>query len=215
LISAGYLVAIATWALFEWRELLAMSPNEFGDLLAGISSPLAFFWLVFGFLQQGQELQASVGALELQSKELNDSVKQQKALAALSAERLQNEINRQRREEQGAESSAQPVFELRNGRDADGQACWFSFRNVGPSCMNAQIMVEGSQQAFQTNLATDRKIVFRRALSEMSAPFEGELIYDDARGNRRGQTFLVPIGFDDDGEKTYLTPRLFHAIEQH
>jgi hypothetical protein len=45
--------------------------NEKGDFLAGLFSPLAFLWLVLGFVQQGQELR-------LQIEELNESVKAQR-----------------------------------------------------------------------------------------------------------------------------------------
>lgn len=51
--------------------------NEKGDFLAGVFSPLAFLWLVFGYLQQGQELKQNTEALRLQVKELNNSVEQQ------------------------------------------------------------------------------------------------------------------------------------------
>lgn len=54
---------------FEKLEL-----HEKGDFLAGLFAPLAFFWLVLGFIQQGQEL-------KLQIKELNESVKAQNAQA--------------------------------------------------------------------------------------------------------------------------------------
>lgn len=47
-----------------------MSLNEFGDFLAGTSASLAFLWLVFGYLQQGDELKQSNRTLELQVEEL-------------------------------------------------------------------------------------------------------------------------------------------------
>lgn len=49
--------------------------NEFGDFLAGFAAPLAFFWLVLGFFQQGEELR-------LQAKELRAAVKQAAAQAS-------------------------------------------------------------------------------------------------------------------------------------
>ena len=69
--------------------------NEVGDFLAGVFAPLAFFWLVRGFYQQGkgleqnsialnlqaQELQASTEALNLQVQEMKASVEQQKQMA--------------------------------------------------------------------------------------------------------------------------------------
>lgn len=62
--------------------------NEKGDLLAGIFSPLAFLWLVYGYLQQGQELKQNTLALSLQAQELQNSVEQQKVLANAALEQL-------------------------------------------------------------------------------------------------------------------------------
>lgn len=58
----------------------ALKLNEKGDLLAGIFSPLAFLWLVYGYLQQGQELKLNTQALTIQAEELaisNTSLKKQ------------------------------------------------------------------------------------------------------------------------------------------
>lgn len=54
--------------------------NEKGDFLAGVFSPLAFLWLVYGYLQQGQELKLNTQALTMQAEELaisNTSLKKQ------------------------------------------------------------------------------------------------------------------------------------------
>ncbi|WP_119055181.1 hypothetical protein [Acinetobacter colistiniresistens] len=70
--------------------------NEKGDVLAGIFSPLAFLWLVYGYLQQGQELKQNTLALSLQAQELKNSVEQQKVLANAALEQLnilRNEFN--------------------------------------------------------------------------------------------------------------------------
>lgn len=73
-LSALILIFCAIYFWSEWPEIIAMKPNEFGDLLAGILGPLALLWLVLGFFQQGEELRQSVKALELQSEELRNSV---------------------------------------------------------------------------------------------------------------------------------------------
>lgn len=67
--------------------------NELGDFLAGVFGPLAIFWLILGFLQQGKELQQSTKALELQAKELKNSVEQQKGLVNATKEQI-TEIRR-------------------------------------------------------------------------------------------------------------------------
>lgn len=60
---------MTAYSVAELDDLLKLSGNEFGDFLAGVFSPLAFLWLVLGFFQQGQELRASIHALELQGDE--------------------------------------------------------------------------------------------------------------------------------------------------
>ncbi len=70
-----------------------MKPNKWGDLFAGAFAPLAFPWLVLGYLQQGEELQLSTRALLLQAEELRNSVEQQRALVEVS--RLQVESERE------------------------------------------------------------------------------------------------------------------------
>lgn len=51
------------------QELASLKPNEVGDLAAGIAAPLAFWWLVLGYYQQGEELRLSNEALKKQSEE--------------------------------------------------------------------------------------------------------------------------------------------------
>src|SRR5690606_28462724 len=42
------------------------SLNELGDFLAGIFAPVAFFWLILGYVQQGKQLEQNTKALEQQ-----------------------------------------------------------------------------------------------------------------------------------------------------
>ncbi|MHC3125753.1 hypothetical protein NL42_19155, partial [Acinetobacter sp. GN11] len=51
-----------------------MPLNEVGDFLAGVFAPVAFFYLYLGYIQQGTELKQNTRALNLQAKELQNSV---------------------------------------------------------------------------------------------------------------------------------------------
>ena len=69
--------------------------NELGDFLAGIFAPVAFFWLILGYVQQGKQLDQNTKALEqqeralqLQIDEMRESVKQQGKLAELRSEQI-------------------------------------------------------------------------------------------------------------------------------
>jgi hypothetical protein len=63
--------------------------NELGDFLAGSFGPIAFLWLVLGFLQQGRELKLSTDALHLQAQELKHSVEQQSIMADAAVKQIE------------------------------------------------------------------------------------------------------------------------------
>lgn len=62
------------WLIFIYSKIhngaLPVNLNEFGDFVAGAFAPLAFFWLVRGFYQQGKGLEQNSKALKLQAIEL-------------------------------------------------------------------------------------------------------------------------------------------------
>lgn len=77
----GLRILIASMASIVWVILAAslllgsavpfgLSPNEFGDLLAGVVAPLAFFWFVIGYFQQSEELSQNTAAIQQQAEEL-------------------------------------------------------------------------------------------------------------------------------------------------
>lgn len=70
-------------------EIKQLGLNEVGDFLAGAFGPLAIFWLVLGFFQQGSELRNSILALNLQTKEFEKSVKAQSDLAKSSSAQIE------------------------------------------------------------------------------------------------------------------------------
>lgn len=68
-----------SWLIFIYFKIhngvLPEDLNEFGDFIAGAFAPLAFFWLVRGFYQQGKGLKQNSEALTLQADELSNSTK--------------------------------------------------------------------------------------------------------------------------------------------
>lgn len=74
----------------RFDELLLLKLSEIGDLSAGIFGPVAFLWLVLGYIQQGRELRLSSEALQLQAQELSNSVAQQCEMVAAQKTNLQN-----------------------------------------------------------------------------------------------------------------------------
>jgi hypothetical protein len=53
---------------------LDMNLNELGDYLAGVFSPLAFLWLIYGYFKQNSELRLNRKSLENQIEEFKKSV---------------------------------------------------------------------------------------------------------------------------------------------
>ena len=60
--------------------------NELGDFLAGIFAPIAFFWLILGYIQQGKQLDQNTKALEQQEKALQLQIDEMKAGVKQQAE---------------------------------------------------------------------------------------------------------------------------------
>lgn len=95
-LTIAYVCCMGAYVWCEWDHLLMMKPSEFGDFMAGAFGPLALFWLVCGYFQQGAELRQNTDALKLQSEalerqveELEMSVQHQAELAAASRDALE------------------------------------------------------------------------------------------------------------------------------
>jgi len=88
-LTLTYLVIVAVVIWGRADSLMTMPLNEVGDFLAGAFGPVAFLWLVFGFLQQGDELRQGTKALELQAFELKNSVQQQSIMAAAATQQIE------------------------------------------------------------------------------------------------------------------------------
>ena len=86
----GFVVSVLWLGVMAWVVLhdptaaRVMKPDEWGNFFAGFFAPLAFLWLVLGYMQQGQELQLSTQALLLQAEELKNSVQQQRDLVEVT-----------------------------------------------------------------------------------------------------------------------------------
>jgi hypothetical protein len=105
-----YLVIIAATVAFKFEKFLALELNELGDFLAGAFGPIAFLWLVLGFLQQGRELKLSTDALQLQAQELKNSVQQQSIMASAATQQIESQRAALLLQEKEIERSISPIF---------------------------------------------------------------------------------------------------------
>ncbi len=111
-ISLVWLGAVTYLACRDTTAFAEMTPNEWGDFFAGSFAPLAFFWLVLGYLQQGDELRLSTEALQLQAEELSNSVQQQRALVEVSRQQVESEREALAFERRLREELSEPKFSV-------------------------------------------------------------------------------------------------------
>ena len=84
-LTAIYVAGLVIYLWVQGQNPASLDLNELGDFLGGVSSPLAFLWLVLGFFQQGREIRLSNKALQLQAAEMRRSVDEHRRLAGGSA----------------------------------------------------------------------------------------------------------------------------------
>ncbi|PBJ02049.1 hypothetical protein [Pseudomonas sp. ACN5] len=127
----------------RFEELIVLKLNEIGDLAAGVFGPLAFLWLVLGYIQQGRELKLSSQALLLQAHELKESVKQQTELNHVTRESLRNQ-----------NLTLEPVFHIHFESMSDDfiegdryENAHFSLHNVGAQCEHVAVCVMANDRS--------------------------------------------------------------------
>lgn len=110
-----YLAVLATYSFASWAEIRAMQPNNLGDFLAGAFSPMAFAWLVLGFIQQGIELRQNSAALILQAEELRSAAKHAGDMVEL--QRKDFELRIQELEETRHKESAAQAAQIKRAEE--------------------------------------------------------------------------------------------------
>ena len=80
-LSAVYVLGVAIYLIVQGQNPADLRLNELGDFLGGVSSPLAFLWLVLGFFQQSREIRLSNKALQMQAQEMRKGVEEHRRLA--------------------------------------------------------------------------------------------------------------------------------------
>ena len=133
-LSAIYLFLL--WGVIEGRvaSLNTMDLNSVGDFLAGAFGPIAIFWLVLGFFQQGYELRQNNKALALQALELKNSVDQQKDLVEVTRAQVQMELDSVRASRERRANEIRPFFVAEDAGGAhtgDRHELAFSISNLG------------------------------------------------------------------------------------
>ena len=71
-----WVIMISVILYFRWNDSVNMTLNEWGDFLAGATAPMAFLWLIIGYILQRQELHMNTEALKEQQVELSKQVEE-------------------------------------------------------------------------------------------------------------------------------------------
>jgi hypothetical protein len=100
-----------------WKRttLPGLELNAIGDFLAGVFGPIAFLWLVLGYIQQGRELKLSSEALHLQAQELKNSVEQQKEMVDITRLQVNSELDNLRIARELRAKAIRPEFSVNVG----------------------------------------------------------------------------------------------------
>lgn len=179
--SVASIVVLCAWA--NWPEK-GLPPNEWGDLAAGVAAPLAFFWLVLGFLQQGKELRLSSSALMLQVEELRNTVKHQADLVAATREQVAMRLRQEHMENQERRRAVRPHFVLSLGRSTVnhyGAEYTIKLRNTGVAVTNVEVTGDGREERKHISVVDETDRTFELKFSAPPEnPIRLSITYTDA-----------------------------------
>lgn len=212
-----FLYVGVAFCLFGDKDFSALDPNEVGDFLAGVFSPLAFLWLVLGFFQQGLELRASRDALILQARELANSVEQQKELVDVSRRQLKAEIDAREIERQLNSKKVQPILLISgNGYSSNSAGEFeqmFRIRNAGHPITNVRLEWSVAVACQLENISLldtndERDFSIKGTRSSLVKDAILRVTYKDGFGNVQGTNFVLNKTGDMNG-----LPYRFEKVE--
>jgi hypothetical protein len=112
---------LATWALIALLQSSDAPPSAWVEFLAGVFVPIAFLWLVLGYLRQSEELARTTAALRAQEEQLRVQVQQANALlreyarqVEISAKLAQLQSATPKHTEDERLAAIRPKFRVRN-----------------------------------------------------------------------------------------------------
>jgi hypothetical protein len=190
-LSGAYLVLIGYLIHPRWAEFKTMPMNNLGDFLGGAAGPLAFFWLVLGFVQQGIELRQNSRALRLQAEELKNSVEQQKGMVDIATKELNLQMKRLEDEREEAELRSTPRFMFTTqevGTIGNGERSWtVEIANAAADCSGLRFNLVDSPMRValaQVHRLTRGEAVVQRFFGRASEGPAGvlQISYFDVRG---------------------------------
>lgn len=213
-VTGGYgvaLLALSAFVVFGEEGVDAfrrMSPNEVGDLLAGVAGPVAFIWLVYGYFlqgiaikQQSQELSQNTAALKLQeealraqAEELKNSVAQQRELVDVSRRQAEAAIAAVQFEIERYTNISRPIFVLESSRVTPFTSAATILSAVNPKKVKPQYLVEATLHN-QGNVATE---VF-----PLPEDFESSIFPNKIPSMKNGSSTKINFALEPNGKTHY------------
>jgi hypothetical protein len=194
-VSFGWLIfsGLGLWAVAKWEE---MAPNEWGDLVAGVAAPLAFFWLVLGFLQQGKELRLSSRALMLQVEELKNTVRHQADLVDVTRQQVMVQVRQDDELRRARQLSIQPRFvmiTMVRTPDSAGNRYTIKITNLGATITGVRIEFAGGPEFKFHMLTSEEPQQFKVTFAEQTHLISGVIHYTNAEGVKDAVVFAGTI----------------------
>lgn len=194
-----YLAAIAAFGLARGGDFSELKLNELGDFLSGVFAPLAFLWLVLGYLQQGDELKQNTAALKLQADELANSVEQQREMVKAAWAQIEHARETDAQERRHQEDARSADFKLSTGgHGTHGNTHQFSLKLSNAGFAARDIRVEIPSVQFRsvrdwTHIAEGqvKEIEFQTAeMSEVDKGLQVDLVYVDGTNRKKSSSWL-------------------------
>lgn len=207
--TVAYLFLLDWLVNGRWMEIRAAKLNDLGDFLAGAFGPLAIWWLVLGYFQQGIELRQNSAALKQQADELAHSVAEQRKLAETAQQQLdthKEELDYQKRQAAALalqqKRRAQPTFNFFHYSDhVEGTTQVFGLKISNNGSLPCTLFEMHFDQADISSFRFDRldpgkpvDAFIRLSPSHLaSGEFEAHVSYYDANGEFAQRVYLVVV----------------------
>lgn len=198
IITVVYITFIVVLRRSSLTCLCTMPLNEFGDFLAGVFGPLMLFWLILGYVQQQMELRQNTKALDIQARELGESVKQYKKMVSISEAQMTAEKNRHL-------SDSQPVFSIidisRNTLLSVGFSYKIKFCNTGKFATQVKTSTQPKIGSIEGDTNLEKVIQYSehfiswKIITPDKTPEKLELIIEclDSSGNTYKKSFFLRL----------------------
>ncbi|MDY6467669.1 hypothetical protein SKM57_03585 [Acinetobacter faecalis] len=210
-ITIIYFLILSNFFNINFNTIQRLEPNALGDFLAGTFSPLGFILLLLGYLQNSK-------AIQMQNKELKNSILEQKQLVEISQRELKLAQEQYNNETYKKIIQAQPYFHfseihlkstmLNNFKLI--QLC-FTLHNSRATCRDLKINIELSEQITSATvtvielLESNNKVEGNVTLDMHNNNFKHKIFsenitlrYSDEFYNQNIQTFKITLFKEND-----------------